>query len=96
MLANQPDGSRAAGFGLVEKVGTHIKILRYSKAYALAHRLHALTMGEHLWCYRAHCMQAYTSKFPASFGSASVALKGVVLLSLPLLLIGSSRCGTPA
>jgi len=49
-----------------------------------------LTRGDWLWCYRAHCMQAYTSKFAVSFRSASVALDGVVLLSLPLLLIRSS------
>jgi len=41
-------------------------------------------------------MQAHISKFPHIFSSASVALNGVVLLALPLLLIGSSRCGTPA
>ena len=54
-----------------------------------------MTRGDWLWCYRAHCMQAYTSKFPVSFGSASVALEAMsvidgVLLSLPLLLIRSS------
>jgi len=41
-------------------------------------------------------MQAHTAKFSVSLRSASFALEGVVLLSLPLLLIGSSRCGTPA
>ena len=55
-----------------------------------------MTRGDWLWCYRAHCMQAYTSKFPVSFGSASVALKDMsvidwVLLSLPLSLVDSVR-----
>jgi len=36
-------------------------------------------------------MQAHTSKFSVFFRSASVALKGVVLLSLPLSLVDSVR-----
>ena len=55
-----------------------------------------MTRGDWLWCYRAHCMQAYTSKFAVSFRSASVALKDMsvidwVLLSLPLSLVDSVR-----
>jgi hypothetical protein len=50
----------------------------------------SLTRDDWLWCYRAHCMQAHTSKISVTFRSASVALEGVVLLSLPLLLIRSS------
>src|SRR6185295_9275549 len=38
LLADQPDGAGAAGFRLVEEMGTHVKSLRYSKAYALISR----------------------------------------------------------
>jgi len=53
-------------------------------------------MGKHLWCYRAHCMQAHTSQFdPISRRAVPRAGIELVLLSLPLLLLGSCRCGTP-
>jgi hypothetical protein len=55
------------------------------------HKAFSLTIGEHLWCYRAHCMQAHNAKFSVTFRSAKSALKGVVLLSLPLLLVSSVR-----
>ena len=38
LLADQPDGAGTAGLRLVEKMGTHVKSLRYSKAYALIRR----------------------------------------------------------
>ena len=77
-------------------MGTHVKILSYSKAYAFIHKSHALTMGKHLWCYRAHCMQARTLKYDVDFSGANLATDVVVLVSLPLPLLISSRCGMPA
>ena len=55
------------------------------------HKAFSLTIGEDLWCYRAHCMQAHSTKFFVTLGSASSALEGVVLLSLPLLLVSTVR-----
>jgi hypothetical protein len=56
------------------------------------HKAFSLTIGEDLWCYRAHCMQAHDAKFSVSFRSAKSALEGVVvLLPLPLLLASSVR-----
>ena len=59
-------------------------------------------MGEHLWCYRAHCMQAKNAQFDVVFRSATIARgsfapNGVVLiLSLPLSLVDTVRdaCST--
>ena len=62
----------------------------------------SLTIGKHLWCYRAHCMQAKIVNDTAFHGATlatDALLEGsVVLVSLPLplLLIGSSRCGMSA
>jgi len=59
-------------------------------------------MGEHLWCYRAHCMQARIINDAAINGAAFATdrflQRNGVLVSLPLpvLLIGSHRCGMPA
>jgi hypothetical protein len=48
-----------------------------------------LTTCKGTWCHRAHCMQAQTSQFDLMFRSAE-ARDLVVLVSLPLLLIGST------
>jgi hypothetical protein len=89
LFRDQPYRSRAARFGIAQEVGCHWKSLRDSRVYAL-------TMHEWLWCYRAHCMQAQRLQFDPKFRSATIARAGVVLLvSVPLLLIGRSWCGTP-
>jgi len=41
-------------------------------------------------------MQARTLKYDVDFSSATLAREVLVLVSLPLLLIGRSRCGLPA
>lgn len=46
----------------------------------------SLTTGKHLWCYRAHCMQARTLKYDVKLRSATNARDVLVLVSLPLLL----------
>ena len=53
-------------------------------------------MGEDLWCYRAHCMQAKIVHDTA-FHGARLATDVLVLVSLPLpLSLMDNRCGTPA
>jgi len=41
-------------------------------------------------------MQAQTLKYDVEFGGAMLASDTVVLVSVPLLLLGSCRCGMPA
>jgi len=54
-----------------------------------------LTVAKHLWCYRAHCMQARIIN-DLTVNGANFATDVLVLVSLPLPLLISSRCGMPA